>query len=136
MLSLAVPLKCDRKSNGRRRETCCSPDSELDTHCVRCHGENGGGDGPDAGVSSAACQFSRDKVSYPGAADVIHDGVPGSGMPAWPLLTPPEIQAMTYYMRSLYQGPARRVCEPDHGEICAHGGYAMIVWMIGIITFV
>jgi hypothetical protein len=27
-------------------------------------------------------------------------------MPAWLLLTPQEIQAVTYYMRSLYQGPA------------------------------
>jgi hypothetical protein len=30
--------------------------------------------------------------------------VPGSGMPAWPLLTPAETQAVTYYMRSFYQG--------------------------------
>jgi cbb3-type cytochrome c oxidase subunit III len=79
----------------------------FDTHCTLCHGENGAGDGPAARVYlPRPANFQQIKLSYPGAADVIHNGVPGSGMPAWPLLTPQEIQAVTYYMRSLYQGPA------------------------------
>jgi mono/diheme cytochrome c family protein len=78
----------------------------FDTHCVRCHGESGGGDGPEADrYHPRPLNFQGTQVSYSGAAQVIHDGVPGSGMPAWPLLTPAEIQAVTYYMRSLYQGP-------------------------------
>ena len=79
----------------------------FDTHCVRCHGSNGAGDGPDAAnYLPRPANFHRVQVSYRGAADVIRNGVPGSGMPAWGLLTPAEIQAVTYYMRSFYQGPA------------------------------
>ena len=33
---------------------------------------------------------------------MIRNGVPGSGMPRWPLLTPAEIQAVTVYIRSFY----------------------------------
>jgi mono/diheme cytochrome c family protein len=78
----------------------------FDTHCTRCHGENAAGDGPDSRrYLPRPANFQQIKGSYLGAADVIHNGIPGSGMPAWPLLTPQEIQAVTYYMRSLYQGP-------------------------------
>jgi mono/diheme cytochrome c family protein len=77
----------------------------FDTHCTRCHGQNGAGDGPDGRqYFPRPANFQQIQLSYLGAADVIHNGVPGSGMRAWPLLTPQEIQAVTYYMRSLYQG--------------------------------
>ena len=77
----------------------------FDTHCARCHGDRGEGDGPDAAsYLPRPANFHLMEVSYSGAAEVIHNGVPGSGMPAWPLLTPEEIQAVTYYIRSLYQG--------------------------------
>jgi cbb3-type cytochrome c oxidase subunit II len=76
----------------------------FDTHCTRCHGENGAGDGPDSRqYQPRPANFQQIKSSYLGASDVIHNGVPGSGMPAWPLLTPQEIQAVTCYLRSLYQ---------------------------------
>jgi hypothetical protein len=36
-------------------------------------------------------------------------------MEAWPLLTPGEIQAVTLYLRSFYQGPERhRTALPEH----------------------
>lgn len=76
------------------------------THCALCHGVTGAGDGPGASaVSRPPANFHRVQVSFQGAAYVIQHGVPGSGMPAWPLLTPAEIQAVTAYLRSLYQTP-------------------------------
>jgi cytochrome c oxidase cbb3-type subunit I/II len=74
----------------------------YDTHCARCHGDTGAGDGPDAGQSKRPpADFQRMQMSFAGASYVIRNGVPGSGMPDWPLLTPPEIQAVTVYIRSL-----------------------------------
>jgi len=79
----------------------------FDTHCTRCHGDNGAGDGPDAGkYKRPPANFHQIQVSFVGASYVIRNGVPGSGMPAWPLLTPAEIQAVTVYIRSFYQPPA------------------------------
>jgi hypothetical protein len=43
------------------------------------------------------------------AAKVIHEGVPGTAMGAWSLLTAGEIQAVTLYLRSFYQGPERHM---------------------------
>jgi len=79
----------------------------FDTHCTRCHGATGGGDGPEANAyNRPPANFHRMEVSFDGATYVIRNGVAGSGMPAWPLLTPAEIQAVTVYIRSLYQPPA------------------------------
>ena len=77
------------------------------THCARCHGDTGDGHGPSsAALPRPPANFHELQVSFAGARSVIHDGVPGSGMPAWPLLTPAETQAVTVYMQSLYQAPA------------------------------
>ncbi|MFP5210960.1 MAG: cbb3-type cytochrome c oxidase subunit I [Acidobacteriota bacterium] len=77
----------------------------FDTHCTRCHGEDASGDGPDGRkMLPRPANFHQMMPSYEAAAEILHDGVPGSGMPAWPLLTPAEVQAVTYYMRSFYSG--------------------------------
>jgi cbb3-type cytochrome oxidase subunit 1/cbb3-type cytochrome oxidase cytochrome c subunit len=82
----------------------------YDTHCLRCHGENGAGDGPEANrYKRPPANFHEMLVSFDGADYAIRNGVAGSGMPAWPLLTPPEIQAVTVYLRSLYQ-PGASLC--------------------------
>ncbi|HCC58277.1 MAG TPA: hypothetical protein DEQ47_13670 [Solibacterales bacterium] len=74
------------------------------THCALCHGDTGTGNGPDAGkYVPPPANFEQLKPSYQAAAEVIHQGVQGSGMAAWPLLTDPEIQAVTYYIRSFYR---------------------------------
>ena len=79
----------------------------FDTHCTRCHGQAGDGNGPDAARNARPpANFRQIEVSFQGAAYVIRNGVPGSGMPAWPLMTPAETQAVTIYMRSLYQDSA------------------------------
>lgn len=76
-------------------------------HCVRCHGDHGDGNGPDASkYQPAPADFRHMLVSFDGVENVLHHGVPGSGMQAYPLLSPQEIQALSYYIRSFYQGPA------------------------------
>lgn len=72
-------------------------------HCSRCHGQTGKGDGKDAIVyRPGPPSFQGMRPSYKEAKRIIESGVPGSAMAAWPLLTPQEIQAVTYYVRSLY----------------------------------
>ncbi len=79
----------------------------FDTHCVRCHGDDGGGNGPDAAKRDPRpANFHEMRPSYPAAEQAIHAGVPGSAMEAWPLLTPGEIQAVTCYIRTMFRGPA------------------------------
>lgn len=86
----------------------------FDTHCTRCHGEAGDGNGPDAALyARPPANFHQIEVSFQGAAYVIRNGVPGSGMPAWPLMTPAETQAVTVYMRSLYKNSANVHADPD-----------------------
>jgi mono/diheme cytochrome c family protein len=74
-------------------------------HCARCHGEGGNGDGSDATrYLPGPPSFQGMRPSYAAARRIIESGVPGTSMPSWPLLTSPEIQAVTYYTRSLYAG--------------------------------
>ena len=80
----------------------------YETHCTRCHGETGASDGPDASKRyPLPARFTEVQPSYAVAAKAIHEGVPGTAMEAWPLLTAGEIQAVTLYLRSFYQGPER-----------------------------
>jgi cytochrome c oxidase cbb3-type subunit I/II len=74
-------------------------------HCARCHGTDGKGDGSDASLlKPLPPSFAELRPSYAGAARVLAGGVPGSAMPAWPLLTRAEVQAVTFYIRSFYSG--------------------------------
>jgi mono/diheme cytochrome c family protein len=82
----------------------------YEAHCAHCHGTDGNGDGPDARkYRPRPPSFANMRPSFPGARQVIENGVPGTAMPSWPLLTPPEIQAVTYYIQSFYNdsGPKR-----------------------------
>lgn len=79
----------------------------FDTHCARCHGQDAAGDGPEAkNMLPRPANFHQMMPSYDAAAEILRNGVPGSAMPAWPLLNPAEVQAVTYYMRSFYSGSA------------------------------
>lgn len=77
-------------------------------HCARCHGNDGKGDGADASLlKPIPPSFAELRPSYAAAARVLAGGVPGSAMPAWPLLTRAEVQAVTFYVRSFYRGMDR-----------------------------
>jgi mono/diheme cytochrome c family protein len=74
-------------------------------HCVACHGAQGKGDGPDAAKHlPRPASFVEMRPSFAAARRVIENGVRGTDMPSWPLLTSPEIQAVTFYIRTLYTG--------------------------------
>lgn len=74
-------------------------------HCARCHGEDGKGDGPDASLfKPPPADFSGLRPTFAAAERVIAAGVPATAMPAWPLLTPAEVQAVTFYVRAFYGG--------------------------------
>jgi cytochrome c oxidase cbb3-type subunit I/II len=94
----------------------------FETHCTSCHGEDGAGDGPvGLYVIPRPPNFKEIEPSYPAAQEVIRNGVPGSAMPAWPLLTPAEIQAVTYYMRSFYAGHTNRQSHTSAPRMQAEG---------------
>jgi len=77
-------------------------------HCARCHGNDGRGDGSDASLlKPIPPSFAELRPSYTAAGRVIAGGVPGSAMPALPLLTRAEVKAVTFYIRSFYHGPER-----------------------------
>ncbi|HKW66637.1 MAG TPA: cytochrome c, partial [Terriglobales bacterium] len=87
--------------------------------CARCHGDDGKGDGPDASLlKPLPPSFAELRPSYAAAVRVIAGGVPGSAMPAWPLLTRAEVQAVTFYIRSFYRGidraPAQALKAASH----------------------
>jgi mono/diheme cytochrome c family protein len=72
-------------------------------HCATCHGEQGRGDGPDAGKHlPRPASFADMRPSYAVARQAIQNGVRGTDMPSWPLLTSQEIQAVTFYIRTFY----------------------------------
>lgn len=83
-------------------------------HCARCHGETGRGDGPEAErYEPPPADFQEMRPGYAPAERAITAGVPGTAMPAFPRLTPAEIQALAFYLRSLYRGPERPLAGPE-----------------------
>ncbi len=82
----------------------------YEVHCAGCHGTSGNGDGPEARKHlPSPPSFAGMQPSFAAARQVIENGVAGTSMPSWPLLTPQEIQAVTYYIRSFYNdGKAKR----------------------------
>ena len=89
----------------------------YEAHCTSCHGMAGNGDGSDARKHRPRPpSFAGLRPSFQGARQVIQNGVAGTAMPSWPLLTPQEIQAVTYYIRSFYNdGTARRTTTATPG---------------------
>jgi len=74
--------------------------------CVQCHGALGTGDGPFARtlsrmpreVASLSWQATRSDQQL---ALVVHDGVPGTAMPATSELSPNQVAAVVAYLRAL-----------------------------------
>jgi mono/diheme cytochrome c family protein len=82
-------------------------------HCAHCHGISGDGHGPTAGILNP---FPRDyrkgifkfkgtqyaaKPTHDDLKRILHDGIPGTAMPAFALLPPDEVDALIEYVKYL-----------------------------------
>lgn len=112
----------DTRSSGRR---------VYETYCIGCHGENGLGDGEAAiFLNPKPRNFVRGDYKYfhfgepgPFPSDeslkvTIRNGLPGSAMPAFPLLTDQEIQDVATYIKSLREGGWE---EPESTQVTTGG---------------
>jgi len=75
----------------------------YDRHCTACHGPNGtAGERAPAIVISGATGALRGERSEAQILDIVRNGVPGSGMPAWKgRLTEAEIASIGAYVHAL-----------------------------------
>jgi mono/diheme cytochrome c family protein len=98
----------DKRSSGRR---------VYETYCIGCHGDEGLGDGQAAeflnpkprNFVNEAYKFFHfgEPGPFPSDASLeitIRNGIPGSAMPAFPLLSDQEIRDVTTYIKSLREG--------------------------------
>ncbi len=89
----------------------------YDTYCVGCHGQEGLGDGPAAEfLNPVPRNFVNGQYKFfhfgePGPLPsdeslkiTVRNGLPGSAMPAFPLLTDQEIQDVVNFVKSLREG--------------------------------
>ncbi|RME50437.1 MAG: hypothetical protein D6796_02910 [Caldilineae bacterium] len=89
----------------------------YETYCIGCHGETGLGDGEASLVLNPKPRnFVNGDFKYfhngeagplptdASLATTIRNGVPGSAMPAFPLLTDEEVKDVITYIKSLRQG--------------------------------
>lgn len=82
-------------------------------HCQHCHGVSGDGDGPTAkyldprprDYRDAKFKFTSTPYTHPPARDdlarIIENGIPGTYMPSFKLLTPEEMSSLVEYVRFL-----------------------------------
>ena len=80
------------------------------SHCLACHGIQGDGKGPAAlGYLPRPANFTTAQSDTARITQVLNKGIPGTGMPSWPNLTPLDKQAVTAFVRTLFKlktGPA------------------------------
>lgn len=99
------------------QETRSSGRRTYETYCIGCHGENGHGDGEAARFLNPTPrnfvdgQFKYFHFGEPGPLpsnaslqQTVRNGLPGSAMPAFPLLTDQEITDVINYIKSLRAG--------------------------------
>ncbi len=82
-------------------------------HCVHCHGISGDGRGPTSafldpyprdyrkGVFKFKSTYAAEKPTDEDLIRVLHNGIPGTSMPAFSLLPRPEVEALVEYVKYL-----------------------------------
>ena len=82
-------------------------------HCAHCHGVTGDGLGPTAaflnpyprdyrpGVFKFKSTERSDKPTHEDLVRILHNGIPGTSMPSFALLSPPKVEALVEYVKYL-----------------------------------
>ncbi len=87
----------------------------FNSTCAGCHGLDGGGGKTSPNIANNA---KVEHLSDAGVAEIISKGIPGTGMPAFRSLTPPQVRALVSYIRIL-QGQSKTQKlpgDPAHGR--------------------
>ena len=92
----------------------------FSSSCAGCHGLDGRGG---ARAPDIAGKREVQRLSNAALARIVHDGVPGTGMPSFRLLGASRIQALVLYLRSLQgRGEARKLPgNPVAGKVLFFG---------------
>ena len=81
-------------------------------NCAPCHGTAGDGKGTAAtALMPGPANFKLKQPDFDYILEVLNDGIPGTGMPAWnKQISESDRRALGYYVRSLFDsgsGPPR-----------------------------
>jgi len=116
-LSGGAYLPAQKNPLSAHRETGISElgRSTFNSSCAACHGLDG--HGSDKGVNISGSAKLR-QVTDAGLSELISNGVPGTGMPAFRTLSSSQLQAVVAYLRSLQgKSDTRTVSgDPKHGK--------------------
>ena len=116
-LSGGAYLPAQKNPSSTHRETGITElgRSTFNSSCAACHGLDG--HGSDKGVNISGSAKLR-QVTDAGLSELISNGVPGTGMPAFRTLSSSQLQAVVAYLRSLQgKSDTRTVSgDPKHGK--------------------
>lgn len=114
-----TPQKNSPQENARQASTLGK--EAFASNCAGCHGLDGRGAerAPNIAERPQVQQLSDAEISH-----IIEHGIPGTGMPPFHALQPPDVRAIVAYLRIL-QGTKKKTLElpgdPDHGEAVFFG---------------
>ncbi|MEM6705274.1 MAG: cytochrome c [Acidobacteriota bacterium] len=94
------------------------------TSCAPCHGLEADGKGPRAAVLDPKPRDYtdpawRETATFESVLASIRDGVPGTSMPSWEILTQEDLEAVTRYVLEISAGSVQRRSDsglPSQGE--------------------
>ncbi|HEY5565044.1 MAG TPA: c-type cytochrome, partial [Rhodothermia bacterium] len=120
MLSIALSASPSPAQDLGTEQQRAAGKALYDDKCAQCHGVNGGGDGVGAHYFRPAPRdFTAGTYKFRSSASgelpldsdlkrSIRQGMPYTGMPAWPQLSDTEVQNLVYYLKtfnSYFAGP-------------------------------
>ena len=95
---VSISLAQQKLPNAKSKVNPLSGQNAYNSACAGCHGLDGHGSDKAVNISESA---KVRHLSDAQIADIIANGVPGTGMPAFHSLSEPQIRAIITYLRSL-----------------------------------